>query len=470
MLNRQLLWSRPTARAITQLSKTLIDNASGGDEVVLQPGNYTGDGNRDISFLGKAITVRSTDPDNWTIVEATIIDCQGNVTDRHRSFYFHDNETDNSTLSGLTIINGYANSGGGVHCDFYSSPTISNCTIIKNQAGYGGGVFCSNNSSPTIGNCTIINNQAVKGGGGVSFFHGGNPILANCSIIGNQASSGSGVYCGGNSSPRISNCTISNNQAGSAGGAVYCWSADSPEITGCTISGNQAYLGGALFCHDSNPEFDNCTISGNRASYDGGGIHCEDNSNITVANCTITGNIAEENGAALAASYSYVLDLPSVVDITNSIFWNGEDQIWNNDNSTITITYSDVQGGWVGLGNIGVDPLFADPGYWDDNDTPGDELDDFWVDGDYHLASTGGRWDPVAGHWVKDGVTSPCVDRGDPADPIGDEPEPNGGRINVGAFGGTVHASKTNACDLDGDGDVDWGDFSIFAANWLWGT
>ena len=50
-----------------------IDNATASDEVVLQPGNYAGQGNRDIEFHGKAITVRSTDPDSVIIVEATCI-------------------------------------------------------------------------------------------------------------------------------------------------------------------------------------------------------------------------------------------------------------------------------------------------------------------------------------------------------------------------------------------------------------
>jgi hypothetical protein len=72
-----------------------------------------------------------------------------------------------------------------------------------------------------------------------------------------------------------------------------------------------------------------------------------------------------------------------------------------------------------------------------------DPSDDFWVEGDCHLKSQAGRWDPVARLWVQDEVTSPCIDAGDPATPAGDEPQPNGGRINMGAYGGTAEASKS---------------------------
>ncbi|MBN2180672.1 MAG: protease inhibitor I42 family protein, partial [Sedimentisphaerales bacterium] len=69
--------------------------------------------------------------------------------------------------------------------------------------------------------------------------------------------------------------------------------------------------------------------------------------------------------------------------------------------------------------------------------------DDFWVDGDYHLKSETGRWNPDTQTWVTDDVTSPCIDAGDPNSQVGDEPFPNGIRINMGAYGGTTEASKS---------------------------
>ena len=76
-----------------------------------------------------------------------------------------------------------------------------------------------------------------------------------------------------------------------------------------------------------------------------------------------------------------------------------------------------------------------------------------------------------------DDVTSLCIDAGDPNSPIGDEPFPNGGIINMGAYGGTGEASKSYfgeppcdtiiAGDINGDCKVDLKDFTLFANNWL---
>ncbi|MBP7049783.1 MAG: hypothetical protein KBE65_02095 [Phycisphaerae bacterium] len=61
--------------------------------------------------------------------------------------------------------------------------------------------------------------------------------------------------------------------------------------------------------------------------------------------------------------------------------------------------------------------------------------------GDYYLMLETGRWDPISETWTVDPVTSPCIDAGAPESPAGDEPLPNGGRINMGVCGGTRQAS-----------------------------
>ncbi len=95
--------------------------------------------------------------------------------------------------------------------------------------------------------------------------------------------------------------------------------------------------------------------------------------------------------------------------------------------------------------SIDADPCFVSSGHWNLNGTPYDPYDDVWIDGDYHLISQAGRWDPDSQTWVIDDVTSSCVDAGDPNSPVGDEPQPNGGRINLGAYGGTAEASKSHS-------------------------
>ena len=124
------------------------------------------------------------------------------------------------------------------------------------------------------------------------------------------------------------------------------------------------------------------------------------------------------------------------------------------------------------IGNINIDPCFVDAGYWDNNSTPSDVNDDFWVAGDEHLQSQAGRWDPNSQSWVNDAVTSRCVDAGNPGCVLGDETsEPNNIRINIGAFGGTAEASKTPANwsllgDLTNDGTIDGVDFVHTARDW----
>jgi hypothetical protein len=125
------------------------------------------------------------------------------------------------------------------------------------------------------------------------------------------------------------------------------------------------------------------------------------------------------------------------------------------------------------------DPCFAEAGYWDTNGTPDDANDDFWVDGDYHLKSQAGRYDPNGRSWLVDEVTSPCIDAGDPMAPIMHEPFPNAGIINMGAYGGTGEASKSYfgwpvcetivAGDVNGDCIVDFKDFFFVALHWLEG-
>lgn len=163
--------------------------------------------------------------------------------------------------------------------------------------------------------------------------------------------------------------------------------------------------------------------------------------------------------------------------------------------SNDSILYSNVQGGietvhlldeyaqlsW-GPGNIDIDPCFVDPGYWDINDTPNDMNDDIWHMGDYHLKSEGWRWDATRNFWDYDSVASRSIDAGNPGSPLQDEPQtipddPNNDwgqniRINMGAYGGTPHASIppydwTLLADITNDGTANFKDFAYTALYWL---
>ncbi|UCG58297.1 MAG: PASTA domain-containing protein, partial [Phycisphaerales bacterium] len=259
---------------------------------------------------------------------------------------------------------------------------------------------------------------------------------------------------------------------GSQIGAVVTFnSGEGPACTlnGFTVTGGRALNGGAV-CIDNSSEatIANCIVAGNIA-VDGGGVYCR-NSGATVTNCTIGGNQAAKGGGL------YLLNANVVV--ANCIVWdNAKGQIHVGSGSQPVVRFSNVQGGASGTGNLDTDPGFAGPGFWEDSGTPNNPDDDFWIPGDYHLVSEAGRWDPNIQLWVQDEVSSPCIDTGDVSNPIGFEPFPSGGVVNMGAYGGTADASKAYfgepVCttvlqgDANGDCRVDWIDFAFMAFNWL---
>ncbi len=327
-----------------------IDAADDGYVIIVAPDTYS----ENINFLGKAITVKSTDPNNTTIVSTTIID--GN--EEASVVSFNNGEESSSVLDGFTVQNGEAEDGAGIYC-YESSPSISNCNIISNSADKGGGIYCYK-SSPSIANCTFSDNSAEEdGGGGGIYCQASSPNITNCTFSDNSAtginSYGAGIYCLG-SSPSIANCTIKGNWASEDGGGIYCEDS-SPSITNCTIIGNWADDdGGAISCLGSSPSIANCTIIGNDADDVGAGIYCCEASLPNITNCTISGNSAIEDGGGI-----YCQD--SSPSITNSILWNNlPDEIYVSGNSSPTIIYSDIQGGYDGTDNIDADPLFVSNG------------------------------------------------------------------------------------------------------------
>ncbi|MHC4745549.1 MAG: right-handed parallel beta-helix repeat-containing protein, partial [Planctomycetota bacterium] len=161
-----------------------IDDANDGDTVEIQAGRYTGPGNRDIDFKGKAITVCSANGPG-----DCIIDCNGTEADPHRGFIFQNSEGPTSVLSGLTIINGYSGSGGAIYCRL-SSPTIAHCIIAGNRASSrGGGLRFGSGwgmSPAFLINCTIAGNSAGRLGGGIYAIGKADVTIINSIVRGNS--------------------------------------------------------------------------------------------------------------------------------------------------------------------------------------------------------------------------------------------------------------------------------------------
>ena len=206
-----------------------IDAAVPGDTILVADGTYTGVGNKDMDFHGKAITVQSENgPDNC------IIDCGYDG----RGFLFHSGEGQGSVVSGFTITNGLADNGAGIVCWANSSPTITNCTIFNNLAWHGGGILCTEESSPTITNCTISSNMAALGGG-IHCYRGASPAIMNSIISKNTANLGGGILCQDYAKPKFTNCTITGNKVSDYGGGLCCHGYPSwPTFTNCILWAN----------------------------------------------------------------------------------------------------------------------------------------------------------------------------------------------------------------------------------------
>ena len=283
-----------------------------------------------------------------------------------------------------------------------SACLIAGLTITNGLAGRGGGLYCAD-SSPTIDKCVFVKNSAALYGGAM-YFYNSVAAISNCVIVSNSADTDGGGVEGWYSSFTISNCIISHNQANGPGlgGGIDIYNCSEAVIINCTIAANESGYGGGVYCWGSTVHLENCILWDN-------------------------------------------------IDPANS-------QIDFNSSSTVSVAYSDVQGGWQGDTNLDVDPDFAETDIL--------EIDEF----DFHLRSEWGRWDPALGMWVNDDRTSPCIDAGNPEAGFDTETWPHGKRVNMGAYGATGQASMNgNKADFNVNGRVDFGDLTELIDHWLAG-
>ena len=373
-----------------------INVSTGGDIIELCDATFTGVGNRDLDYLGKAITVRSQSGNP----QACVIDCEGSPGTPYRGFYFHSGEGNDSLLEGLTITNAFSMApGGGICCDG-ASPTITECIFLENLCpDNGAGLLCSN-GAPILTDCQFIRNGDGTGGGGAGMacFLSSSPSLTDCMFEDNQAQAGgAGLFCAGGSSPSLTRCTFTGNlltAPNGYGGGLFCYYYASPvlvdcdfidnvgglgggaafndhcdpSLTGCFFSGNSSQNGGGAYCILSSlPAFDGCTFSNNTAAIYGGGIWCSASSPDLVS-CTFCGNSAGTNGGCLHLNQSS----PSLERTILAFSTSGE-AVYCYDTACFPTldccdAYGNAGGDWVGCiasqaglnGNISLDPLFCD--------------------------------------------------------------------------------------------------------------
>jgi hypothetical protein len=290
-------------------------------------------------------------------------------------------------INGFAITGASSERGGGISVQ-YGSPTISSCVIARNRSAWpGGGIHVEYSTSPIIRDCTITENSSAYDGGGVAL-SGMGTTLSNCVITRNSARSGGGMYLS-YADLNITNCLIALNTA------------EGDDFDPAS--------GGGVHCHASSPRMANCTISANSAEM-GGGLMCEYGATPVLTNC---------------------------------ILWNNSSSQIVVEDSTPTVGWSNVSGGFEGEGNINADPLF-----WDA------------AGGDYRL---------TAG--------SPCIDAGSNAAVAGiltdldgnvriwDGDDVPGAIVDMGAYEfGSMPPML--AGDTDGNGAVNGLDLFFFSLWW----
>lgn len=382
-----------------------IDIAENGDTILVANGVYKGNGNVNIDFKGKQITVKSQNGP-----ESTIINCLR--TPNTRGFIFQNHETNDAVLDGFTIRNGVHDQGGGIYCND-ASPTIKNCVITENRAVAkqfhaqgGGGIYCFNSDSIIIA-CKITNNQAESTFGAGVFLDGtwkkddvvlretqSQSSLIDCSITENN---GSGVFCFEFVNPVIKDCLVLRNSGRgivynshartnnpitncrikqNTGGGVKCNEYSVLKITDSIITQNTAEFGGGISCGPTaSIEVYECVISDNIATQTGGGIDVvSTRGDAKISYCTITQNSASEKGGGI------FVESETSFTLTDSILWDNnsggthaEVFVRINWAGTITFRSCDIKGGLKGIGhvadgerfiyedNINANPLFLNP-------------------------------------------------------------------------------------------------------------
>ena len=268
------------------------------------------------------------------------------------------------TVSNCTFhANSASNKGGGMANEFSSSPIVSNCiftgNIVTNLSG--GGMDNQDGSSPTVTNCTFVGNSAAVRGGGMYNHEDASPEVIGCVFSDNIADEGAGMFNLASSRPIVIDCLFIQNLAFGRGGGMYNNDFCDATVTNTSFVSNTSLAdGGGMMNQVSNAIVTNCLFVDNFASLHGGAMYSRFDSRPGIANTTIVSNIA-----AVQAGGIYSTD-QGIATVANSILYgNTGEQVAGANGAVTIVAYSNVQGGFEGLGNIDADPMFVAPGSGD---------------------------------------------------------------------------------------------------------
>lgn len=268
------------------------------------------------------------------------------------------NSEGKSLIENCTFRANYSTGGGAGINNWSSNTTTRNCTFQWNNVYFQkwGGAIYSRDSNPKIEGCAFTENYGGMEGGALANDYS-DANVTDCRFTDNSAEMGGAVWNNVGAYPTFARCTFVGNFALDWGGAVfnyYCTAA----LTECTFIANESDdAGGGVYNRYSEATMVNCQFNGNTASQTGGGVGNYD-TDIRLINCTFSANFAPkgnavgcEPGGSQAKTHA---------TITNCILWDGGAEIFKSVDDLIDVTYSDVQGGWIGGGNISGNPLFVD--------------------------------------------------------------------------------------------------------------
>jgi predicted outer membrane repeat protein len=337
-------WTEPCA-----LQAALLDAAS-GDEIWVAAGTYYPDETVDRSA-------------SFQLKDGVLL--YGGFAGTESTLGERDWEANRSILSGDLDRNGVLDVGNAYNVvtgvGLSSSTVLDGFTITAGNAdddfgGTGGGMYIVD-SSPHLTNLTFLENFAIYNGGGMGNVSS-SPTLTNVTFYNNESEYGGGLY-NNLSNPSLMEVTFSSNFATARGGGMYNDDSD-PTLRNVIFSNNTVrdYYGGGMYNDTSDPTLINVIFFNNTALlWHGGGMY-NVNSNPTLTNVTFSSNLANTTGGGIYNKSSHPV-------VTNVIVWGNtptDDQITNVDGSLPVVTYSDIQGGFTGTGNINQDPLFVDAG------------------------------------------------------------------------------------------------------------
>ncbi len=415
--------------------------AGNGDVIVLAPGVHAGA----TDTSGKALTIRSQDPNDPKVVADTVIDC-GLEGGYFLSDTVGDSVVDNTpvTVAGLTVRK---SPRGAILADG-AELILINCVFTGNAADWGGAINCAG-SHIRLTACAFQGNASGANGGGAIFCSVSRLDFTDCTFQDNKGCAV--VNC--DSLLNFTDCQFQNN-SGEDGGVIHC-RRDAPHgvapglnLRRCTFLGNSASAsGGAIYSYYVPATFDACTFTSNQSKQDGGAIY-HSGATVALKNCVFLRNSANLTGGALSTWYGSNPQLLNCTLVANTAATGGAVAanggslasishciLWNNTAgqgknvalvpnifdytgiATATIEYSDLAGGqddilvtptsvlnWS-VGNLDANPLFLSS----------------------HDYSLSGR--------------SPCIDAGDPSQvPNADAPDAagnprrSGATVDLGAF------------------------------------